>query len=132
MSEGKAMSEHNGAILVADDDPGIRLLIGRTLQFGGWEAVTVDDAPAAVEVLGRRGAEVRLVLLDLDLPGPSGADAVRQLRQAAPETPILAMSGHEEAKVLPESVRGEVIGFLRKPFDIKDLLAAIRRALVGC
>lgn len=125
------MSEQDGAILVADDDPGIRLVIERMLQIGGWEAVAVGDAPAAVEVLGRRGGEIRLVLLDLDLPGPSGPEALRQVRQAGPETPILAMSGHEEAKVLPESVRGEVIGFLRKPFDVKDLLAAIRRALVG-
>jgi len=120
---------HSGTILVADDDTAVQLLIGRVLKMQGFSVVTAVDGPSVVEALKSHGEQIRLVLLDLTMPGMSGAEMIRQIKEVRPEIPILVMTGHREADILPQLEAGEITGFLGKPFKPPELLEKIQQAL---
>lgn len=116
-------------ILIADDDAVIRRLLQVNLRIAGFE---VEAAASGHEAIERALADPpALVLLDLMMPGVDGWEVVRVLR-AEPATaavPVVVLS----AKVLdgaPEQVWAEGIsGFVPKPFDPRDVIAAVHEAL---
>src|SRR6266496_3947535 len=67
-----------GRVLVIDDDPGIRMIITRQLQLAGFDAVSAESGPEALELL-RTNTSIRLVLLDLVMPGLDGWSVRRQM-----------------------------------------------------
>ena len=111
------------AIVVVEDNEAIARLIQEVLNdVPGYGAVTVGDGALALEVISAVKAD--LVILDIDLPGLSGFDIYDRLR-SRPETatiPALFMSAamHED-----ELARRELRDYLRKPFDLDDLLARV-------
>ena len=117
----------NRAILIVEDEPGIGEIIEYTLNdVPGYQATAVPNGAAALAFL----AEVRadLVLLDINLPGLDGF-AIHDLLRARPGTatvPVLFMTAalHEA-----EFARRGVTDWLRKPFDLDDLLQRVAAAL---
>src|SRR5712692_11547481 len=114
-------------ILVIDDDESLRDTIGVLLEQEGFNAVQVED--------GREGFEKALllkpdlVLVDLRLPGMSGVDICKQLREARMQTPIIVLSavGDEVDKVLLLEIGAD--DYVVKPFGSRELLARIRAVL---
>ena len=115
------------AIVVVEDNEAIARLIQEVLNdVPGYGAVTVGDGALGLEVISAVKAD--LVILDIDLPGLSGFDIYDRLR-SRPETatiPALFMSAamHED-----ELARRELRDYLRKPFDLDDLLARVEAIL---
>ena len=124
----KRLPKGSGTILVADDDQDIQDLTQRILRFAGYTALPAMDGPSAVETL-RRHPEVRLVLLDLNMPGARGVETVESLRQVRQGVPILVMSGYTEPETRERLGSQEVDGLLEKPFQPPELIDRIRRAL---
>lgn len=112
-------------ILVVEDERVIAKLLKETLQFEGYQVVTVLNGEDAVQYALRETPH--LIVLDLMLPGIDGYEVSRRLR-AHPKTmhiPIIALSGYSE---LPDKVRAFEIGvddFITKPFQTDELLARI-------
>lgn len=121
--------QHRGTILVADDDAAVQLLLGRLLKLKGFSVVPALDGPSVVEALQSHGEEIRLVLLDLTMPGLSGAEMMQQIRGLRPDIPIFVMTGHREGDILAQLDPGEIAGFLGKPFKPPELLEKIRQVL---
>jgi CheY-like chemotaxis protein len=125
-SHAEATDDVNtSTILIVDDDPDMRLYLRGCLRGLGEAAVTVIDAADGVEALRWVRADVvGLVISDVVLPGMDG----RALRQAIREDdvharlPILLISGEPEAGILA----GPDDAFLAKPFNARELLAAVR------
>lgn len=111
------------AIVVVEDNEAIARLIQEVLNdVPGYGAVTVGDGALALEVISAVKAD--LVILDIDLPGINGFEIYDRLH-SRPETatiPALFMSAamHED-----ELARRELHDYLRKPFDLDDLLARV-------
>jgi CheY-like chemotaxis protein len=115
-----------GRILVIDDEPLIRDSVAECLEAEGYPVQAMGRAADALEALRREPAS--LVLVDLIMPGMTGAELVEQLRADA--DPALrdvrvvlmtaAMPGAAERAVAAD-------GILRKPFELGDLLAAVSR-----
>lgn len=123
------LPQGSGTILVADDDAEVRDLTGRILKLAGYTALEAVDAPSTVETL-RAHPEVRLVLLDLNMPGaPSCGQTVGKLRQIRDEIPILVMTGYPESETRSQLGGQQVEGLLEKPFQPPELIARIRDAL---
>src|SRR5712671_5835895 len=114
-------------ILVIDDDESLRDTIGVLLEQEGFRAVLIEN--------GREGFEKALllkpdlVLVDLRLPGMSGVDICKQLREARMQTPIIVLSavGDEIDKVLLLEIGAD--DYVVKPFGSRELLARIRALL---
>lgn len=110
-------------VLVVDDDPDIREVVGLMLQDEGYQVATAADGLQALDEVARHLPDV--VLLDLWMPAMDGWTFQAHLRERSPETPVVVMTAGrgQEAEV----DRRQVAGYLTKPFDIDSLLGAVER-----
>jgi len=108
-----------GRILLADDDPVFATVVQRLLQARGHEVTVVRSGAECLEHLRRRGEEVRLLLLDLKMPGVSGYDVLREVK-ALPRTrrpPVLVVTAYAQPEDLRERmalVSGGAVSLLTK------------------
>ncbi len=113
-------------ILVVEDDPLTRQLVRWTLEDMGLRVETAADGREAI----RRASQMRpsLVVLDMRLPGPDGAEVAAAIRGRLHDTvPILLMSAI--GSTADNARRVGAYDYLTKPFDLSALVAAARRGL---
>ncbi len=110
-------------VLVVDDDPDIRAVVGLMLQDEGYQVTTAANGLQALEEVARRPPDV--VLLDLWMPAMDGWTFQARLREQSPETPVVVMTAGRGRDA--EVDQRQVAGYLAKPFDIESLLCAVAR-----
>ncbi len=121
------MSTSTPEILLVEDDAAIRESLVECLEFEGHAVRAAADGPEALAWL-RAGNRPRVVVLDLIMPVMTGEELLRRIR-AAPDTrdvPVVVMTGTTPSRDLPR-----VEALIPKPFDLADLLAAVRPFLEG-
>jgi DNA-binding response OmpR family regulator len=117
-----------GCILVAENDPLTAGLLRHRLARDGWPVTVVSDGTAAQQVLN--GGDVALAVLSTRLPGTSGFELVRLIRQQAGRQPaviLLSHSTHEQDLVQAFALGAD--DYLLKPFSPVEFLARARRLL---
>lgn len=117
-------------ILVIDDDPLMRDLITDWLEAAGYRVLKATDCDAACTALERHPA---LVVSDMWMPGPCGAEAIRWMRQKHPGLQLIAVSGHfgSGQGCTPEDAVGAgAARALAKPVKRAELLSAVAE-LIG-
>jgi two-component system response regulator FixJ len=112
---------------VIDDDEAIRASLAFLLDTVELEARTYDSAEAFLAAAP--GLAPGCVVTDMRMPGMSGLDLVRRLRERAVEIPVIVITGHADVPLAVEAMKAGVADFIEKPFDDEVLLAAIRQAL---
>lgn len=121
-----ANSSTQQTILIVEDDPSLRVLLGRRLQENGFKTITAQSAPEAWRALGAH--TIDLILLDIMLPGTSGLDICRTIRRDN-AIPIIILSARSDET---DRVLGLELGaddYVPKPFSTKELIARIRAVL---
>jgi DNA-binding NtrC family response regulator len=114
-------------ILVVDDEPGMRAGLAEVLRRGGF---AVELAGTAEEALVRLQADaVDLLVTDLRLPGASGVELLKDLRQSGLETPTVVITAHGTIEDAVAAMKLGAIDFLTKPFSPADLLHLASRTL---
>ncbi len=113
-------------ILVVDDDQPIRILMQSLLREFGFEPILAGSGAEAIAVANARHPD--LILLDKNMPGTSGGDVIRTLREGeGADVPILLLTGDS---VDPEEIAQlGANGGVQKPFDITALIEQIRATL---
>jgi DNA-binding NtrC family response regulator len=114
-------------VLVVDDDPEMRALLAEELRREGYEVVDAGDGGEAV--LACRATEFDVILMDKNMPGPSGLDLLPGFRRACPRSRIIMMTAFGDVPSFVEASEKGAVDFLFKPFRIDDLRAAIKKAL---
>ena len=114
-------------VLVVDDDPAVRYTIRGVLEDAGITVTEAGDGNAALAAIEASAPD--LVLTDLRMPGMDGMALLRRIqgRPAPPRVVMITAHGSERAAV--EAIKEGAFDYLRKPFDIDELLATVRRAL---
>ncbi|MGO8915671.1 MAG: response regulator [Stellaceae bacterium] len=115
-------------VLVVDDDPDVRAFVTSLLRDIGYAVVEAEDGQAALKVLEQAG-DVDLLITDLAMPSMTGPELIMRARQASPGLPVILITG--AANVTAGDLSLANAQFLKKPFDIQDLVTKINRALVG-
>jgi two-component system OmpR family response regulator len=113
-------------ILIVEDDPALRVLLGRRLQEHGFKTTSAQSAPEAWRLLDQ--TPIDLILLDVMLPGTSGLDMCRTIRRDS-TVPIIILSARADET---DRVLGLELGaddYVPKPFSTKELIARIRAVL---
>lgn len=111
------------AILVVDDEPGIRKLVSSTLGRAGYRVQGASDAAEARQRLLDDRYDV--ALLDVELPGDSGIDLLRDLATRAPELAAVMVSAHDDPMSTSSAVELGAFGYVVKPFRSSELLVAV-------
>lgn len=113
-------------VLVADDDRLIRVTLAKGLRAADYDVIEAADGREAVEI----GCEHRpaLAILDLRMPGMSGVEAARELREQA-DVPFIFLSAYNEKEVVREAAEEGALGYLVKPIDVPHVLPTIEAAL---
>lgn len=114
-------------ILVVDDDPEMRALLLDVLTNEGYEVVEAKDGTEAV--LALRARKFDLILMDKNMPGPSGLDLLPGFRRVSPWSPIIMMTAFGDVPSYMEAVEKGAVEFLFKPFRMEELKAAVTKAL---
>lgn len=117
-------------ILVAEDDPNIRMGLEDTLESENYEVVSASTGIQALERF--ENSPIDLVLLDIMMPGKSGYDVCREIRAKDPGTPIIMLTAKAEEI---DKVVGLELGaddYITKPFGVHELLARISAVLRRC
>ncbi|HTQ40738.1 MAG TPA: response regulator transcription factor [Pirellulales bacterium] len=116
-------------ILIVEDETHLAIGIKYNLEAEGYLVTTMSDGPSALNFLNENPAPVDLIILDLMLPGMSGYDVCKILREQGSDVSILMLS----ARTLTEDrIRGFDVGtdvYLQKPFDLEELLSVARNLL---
>jgi DNA-binding NtrC family response regulator len=114
-------------ILVVDDSPAAIELITRNLGERGYRMLAAASVDEAVRLLDK--GSVDLVITDLKMPGPSGMDLVRHVRQSCHDTEVMMVTGFATVEGAVEAIKGGAEEYLQKPFTSEELLAAVARVL---
>ncbi len=118
-------------VLVVDDDPGVRLLVGRRLQQAGYRVRDAAGADEALEWIEAKGAP-DVVVLDVSMPQVDGLELLSAIRDQVgePDLPAVFLSGRIESD---DIAAGRALGavYLTKPFVASALLNAIERVLAA-
>jgi len=117
-----------GTILLVEDEGLVRTLAQEILSSAGHEVLVACDSGEAFEVSDSHEGAIDLIVTDLVLPGMSGIDLSKEIRERRPGTLTLLVSGYDNGLLGPEE-RG--IPFLQKPFDRSALLTAVSEVLAG-
>ena len=120
-----------GLILVVDDEPAVRQTASALCRALGLDVIEAADGLEALRTLEKNPA-VRLVLLDWTMPRLDGAATAAEIRRTRPTLPVVVMSGYSETELLGRFASmgvGRLGAFLKKPFTLEQLTAALREAL---
>lgn len=117
-------------LLVADDDPNLRLLVSLSLDSPDYEVLEATTGLEVLETLERQSVD--LIVLDWMMPAMSGLDVLRTLReQSAPvEIPVIMLTSRSHEADVAAIQDAGVFEYLSKPFSPNELLETVERALL--
>ncbi|MFQ5720601.1 MAG: response regulator [Acidobacteriota bacterium] len=116
-------------ILVVDDQEGVREIVRQMLENEGAAVSVAAGGAEAIEVLAAAPDDIDCVVLDLAMPGMSGEETLRQMRQIRPSVPVLIASGYDAEDVIGRLAAAGPLAWIPKPFRRHELTEAIRTIL---
>src|SRR3954465_6130815 len=113
-------------VLVVDDEPSNLASIEKIFQRDGMRVLTADGAKAALE--GARKHRVQVVLTDLMMPGVSGIELLRALKQLSPDTEVVMMTAYGTVETAVQAMREGAYDFVEKPLKRMTIVKSVRKA----
>ncbi|MGB7415810.1 MAG: response regulator, partial [Thermosynechococcaceae cyanobacterium] len=126
--EEEAMNLPSGQgelILVVDDEAPIREVTQRVLEQYNYRVLVAADGVDAIAQYVERKAEIKVVLMDVEMPTLDGVTAIRTLQKIDPQLNVIMVSGTQISEQIVASLEESITGFLQKPYSSEDLLKAI-------
>jgi two-component system response regulator AtoC len=114
-------------VLVADDDATIRANLVLLLSAEGYEVREAEDGRQAADVLSQ--SNVNLALLDLKMPKLDGLAVLRECKGELEETPVIVITAFGGSQPAIDAMKLGAFDYITKPFDLDEVLFAVRRAL---
>lgn len=114
-------------VLVVEDDESHALAVGVGLGREGFDVLSVTDGPSALRAIAEHSPDV--VLLDVMLPGLSGIDVCRQIRESGSSVPVIMVSARSEELDVVVAMEVGADDYVAKPYRIRELVARIRAVL---
>jgi PAS domain S-box-containing protein len=119
-----------GVVLLVEDEPEIRKATGAMLHQAGFEVLEAVDGAEACEVFRQAHPRIQVILMDLNMPQMDGRSAAREILAIDPKARILLTSGFP-MDMSAQGIGQETLrGFIQKPYQLPDLLAALQRVMV--
>lgn len=116
-------------VLVVDDEPEVRKLVGAMLTREGYKVLVSDSGDPAIKTYTKHGGPVDLLLTDVVSPGMSGPMLADRLVELQPNLRVLFMSGFDSTQVVQKYVLEKGFSLLVKPFTMEQLRQKVRETL---
>ncbi len=113
-------------VLVVDDEPSNLASIEKIFQRDGMRVLTADGAKTALEVV--RTHRVQVVLTDLMMPGVSGLELLRAIKQISPDTEVVMMTAYGTVETAVQAMREGAYDFVEKPLKRMTIVKSVRKA----
>ena len=121
----------HGTVLLVEDEDAVRGFAARALGQRGYNVLQATTGAEALEMFNNHQGEVDLVVSDVVMPEMDGPTLMQKLRRERPDLKIIFISGYAEDAFRKHLAENEDFMFLQKPFDLKELAAAVKAALQG-
>ena len=118
-------------VIIADDDPIVCGLVSSMLESAGYLVGAVSDGPSAVGAITLKMPD--LAILDINMPGCSGVEALRQIRnsEGGYDIPIVMLTTRAGESDIQIAMRAGADDYLTKPFDADELMVVVERQMAG-
>jgi PAS domain S-box-containing protein len=116
-------------LLIVDDEKNILETVKETLSSYGYKVMTVESAEQALEVYTAQKDKIKLVLLDLNMPGMGGKKCLIDLLAINKRAKVLMTSGYSTSQQIEDLTKAGAAGFINKPYHPEDLLLSVRKIL---
>jgi two-component system nitrogen regulation response regulator GlnG len=120
------MNGQNLRVWLVDDDASIRWVLERALRNGGMAPRAFEAAEPALDALRRESPDV--LITDIRMPGQSGLELLKKIRDTRPALPVIVMTAHSDLGSAVSAYEGGAFEYLPKPFDIDQAVALVKRA----
>ncbi|HLM72429.1 MAG TPA: sigma-54 dependent transcriptional regulator [Polyangiaceae bacterium] len=125
-SDAAKASPDAPTVLVVDDEPSNLASIEKIFQRDGLRVLTADGAKAALEVV--RNHRVQVVLTDLMMPGTSGVELLKAIKQLSPDTEVVMMTAYGTVETAVQAMREGAYDFVEKPLKRMTIIKSVRKA----
>jgi two-component system nitrogen regulation response regulator GlnG len=119
---------NDATVWIIDDDRSIRWVLEKALGRENIDSLSFGSADEALAKLAS-GAAPRVLVSDIRMPGASGLDLLRQVKQNHPDLPVIIMTAYSDLDSAVAAFQGGAFEYLPKPFDVDQAVALVRRAL---
>jgi PAS domain S-box-containing protein len=136
-ADGRAMSSdgelavppQHGTVLVVEDEGHLRQPIVKMLRKIGFEVFEAADGTAAIDLIRVHGGRFDVILLDMTLPGASSHEVVVEAANVRPDIGVVLTSAYSQEMVAGAMSAPQIRAFIRKPFQLGDLVQTLRSSL---
>jgi len=123
---GKTETGDGRRVVVVDDEPSLRWVVRTGLRRAGYEVEEAEDAHRGLALL--RQGPAFAVILDINLPGMSGLEAIDEVKRLCPEAAVVVITAEDSMVNAIEAMRRGAVDYLTKPFDLEELLLVLEKA----
>ena len=123
------MSTEKRTILVVDDEPEIRKLVGAMVSHFGYTVMTADSGEHALTLYKNNKGPIDLLITDVVAPGMSGPMLADKLTEIQPDLKVLYISGYDNTHVVQKYVVEKGHALLAKPFTVEEIQSKVREML---
>jgi CheY-like chemotaxis protein len=115
----------SGTVLLAEDEPTVRLLMKRVLQRAGYAVLVASNGDEALDLSREYAGQIDLLVTDVIMPGMGGGELSRRLRQERSGLRVLHVSGYTAGALRQNEALEDGAAFLQKPFTPKTLISKV-------
>jgi len=116
-------------ILVVEDDDALRVALAQILRRRSFETLDAANGTEAINLLRANSIKIDMMLLDMTIPGPSSREVAAVATEARPGLKVALTSAYDEQTVRTNVGAPQNCGFIRKPFQVEELVQTLRNSL---
>ena len=123
--------ESEGLVLVVDDEPDVRKVVGMTLKKAGYDVIEAEDGEKGIEEVkkGENSILLNLIITDIRMPNMNGIDVINYYKKEWPSIPIIVLTGFPDLEMATTMLKHGVSDYLVKPVESDKLRASVAKAL---
>jgi len=123
------MTKQDGTILVIEDEPAVCTAIAKVVRSMGHKVLTAHDAVEGIEKISSSSGKINVVVLDIQLPGMNGLEALPKIRSIQPDVEVIVITAYGTMETAMKAIQQGAYEYLLKPIDIKTLKTVISSAV---